>query len=91
MKKISMLSFILVFALLLAACGCAIAENAPLNDVPCQTVTLAEDDPDYFKELWAAELYNYKMIRNFTTMYEEAGWDAYRDKCVNLDRMDQRL
>lgn len=88
MKKISMLSFILVFALLLAVCGCAIAENAPLNDVPCQTVTLAEDDPDYFKELWAAELYNYKMIRNFTTMYEEAGWDAYRDKCVNLDRMD---
>lgn len=49
MKKISMLSFILVFALLLAVCGCAIAENAPLNDVPCQTVTLAEDDPDYFK------------------------------------------
>ena len=61
MKKISMLSFILVFALLLAVCGCAIAENAPLNDVPCQTVTLAEDDPDYFKELWAAELYNYKI------------------------------
>lgn len=48
MKKISMLSFILVFALLLAACGCAIAEDVPLNDVPCKTVTLAEDESRLF-------------------------------------------
>lgn len=77
---------ILLVSLLLAVCT-AFAE-APLNDAPVKTVTLAEDDPAYYSELWAAELYNYKLIRNLLTMYEKSGWDAYRNSCVNLDRMD---
>ena len=90
MKNLSrkLLLLALAAALLITSClTVALAEGA-LNDAPVKTVALDASDPNYDKELWAAELYNYKMIRNFTTMYEQAGWNAYRDACVNLDRMN---
>ena len=89
MKKTltGILTFTLALVMLLGMCSFASAEAA-INDVPCKTVELEENDPGYYAALWEAELYNYKMIRNFTTMYVKADWDAYRDACVNLDRMD---
>lgn len=78
----------LTLALLLGMCSFAAAEATALNDVPYKTVEADESDPGYYQQLWEAELYNYKMVRNFITMYEKAGWNAYRDACVNLDRMD---
>lgn len=87
MKK-SRRFLLILSALLVCAFSCAaLAEGVPA-DVPVKTVSVAESDPQYYAELWDAELYNYKMIRNFTTMYDKAAWDAYRNTCVNLDRMD---
>ena len=54
------------------------------NDIPYKTVSLAESDPSYYKELWAAEVYNYKMVRNYPTLYRAAEWDSYQVTCTNL-------
>ena len=90
MKNLTRKLILLALAatLLLTSCAAVAFADEALNDVPIKTVALEATDPNYDKELWAAELYNYKMIRNFTTMYEKTGWNAYRDACVNLDRMN---
>ena len=90
MKNLARKLILLTLAatLLLTSCAAVAFAYGTLNDVPVKTVALEATDPNYDKELWAAELYNYKMIRNFTTMYEKTGWNAYRDACVNLDRMN---
>ncbi len=54
------------------------------NDVPLKSVSLPDSDPDYYKELWAAEVYNYKMIRNYPTLYASQGWDDYQIAATNL-------
>ena len=58
------------------------------NDVPYKTVSLSQTAPNYYKELWAAELYNYKMIRNFPTLYVPAAWDACQAAGNQLEVMD---
>ena len=58
------------------------------NDIPYKTVSLAESDPSYYKELWAAEVYNYKMVRNYPTLYRAAEWDSYQVTCTNLTSYD---
>lgn len=55
---------------------------------PYKTVSLKESDANYYKELWAAELYNYKMIRNFPTLYVSAAWDACQAAGNQLEAMD---
>lgn len=80
---------VLIIALLIVCLPVfSIAEGTAYSDVPLKSVEISADDPLYYHDLWAAELYNYKMIRNFTTLYEKSGWNTYRDACVNLDRMD---
>lgn len=54
------------------------------NDVPVKTVDLPKTDPSYYAELWAAEVYNFKMIRSLPTLYEEAGWTKYQGLANNL-------
>lgn len=58
------------------------------KDVPYKTVSLKESDPNYYKELWAAELYNYKMVRNFPTLYVPVAWDACQAAGNQLEAMD---
>jgi len=58
------------------------------KDVPYKAVSLKESDPDYYKELWEAELYNYKMVRNFPTLYVYDAWDACQAAGNQLEAMD---
>lgn len=47
------------------------------HDVPIKECTTPVGDPDYYTDMWAAELYNYKVIRNLAPAYESTGWDTY--------------
>lgn len=58
------------------------------NDVPYKTISLKESDPNYYKELWGAELYNYKMLRNFPTMYINKDWVDGQNAGITLKTMD---
>lgn len=58
------------------------------NDVPYKTVSLEETDPNYYKELWAAEVYNYKMIKDYPTLYVASVWDDYLTAANTLAAMN---
>lgn len=47
------------------------------HDVPVKECATSTDDPNYYVDMWEAELYNYKLIRNIPTAYESTGWNAY--------------
>lgn len=72
MKKV--FSLILALVMLLSVCSLAAAEA--FVGAPYKTVALEESDPNYYKELWAAGVYNYKMVRNYPTLYKQEAWDA---------------
>ncbi len=82
-KSIIALLLLLVMALPLAV----LAEEA-YNDVPYKTVELPETDPNYYKELAIAELYNWKQIRNYPTLYTNDTWKAYLAASGNLQGYD---
>ncbi len=87
-NKIGFIPFLAVLLIFACLPFNSFAEGMPLNDVPVRVIALEKGDVSYYHDLWEAELYNYKMIRNFTTMYEKDGWNAYRDACVNLDTIN---
>ena len=74
MKKI--LSLCMALIMLLGMCGIASAETAAFNEAPYKTVELDQNDPAYWQTEWEAQVYNYKMVRNFPTLYEKDAWDA---------------
>lgn len=57
-------------------------------DVPYQTVSTDASDPNYYQDLWAAELYNYKMVRNFPTLYVNDAWVSCQNAGIVLKSMD---
>ena len=77
MKKFVMLVLALVLCMNMVAFS-AVAETA-YNDLPFKTVDLEESDPDYYAQLLEAEIYNYKMVRNYPTLFEEEAWDSGAD------------
>ncbi len=86
MKKWIM-AMLLVLALTLPLTG--IAEEAPAyNDVPYHTIDLDPTDPNYYSELDLAELWNWKQIRNYPTLYTDASWRNYLTACSNLQNFD---
>jgi len=86
MKK-TIVAFLLAFALLLPLV--AMAETAPAyNDIPYRTTELAPTDPNYYSELDLAELWNWKQIRNYPTLYTNESWTAYLALCSNLQNFD---
>lgn len=86
MKK-SLVVILLVLALVLPIVG--MAEEAPAyNDIPYHTVDLDPADPNYYSELDLAELWNWKEIRNFPTLYTDATWRNYLAACANIQNFD---
>lgn len=62
--------------------------NEGYNDVTYKNATKSPSDPDYYLDVWAAEVYNLRMIRNFPTLYTDESWKNYQAKCGNLLTMD---
>ena len=86
MKKFVMLVLALVLCMNMVAFS-AVAETA-YNDLPFKTVDLEELDPDYYAQLLEAEIYNYKMVRNYPTLFEEEAWDLAQTSGNLLLTMD---
>lgn len=86
-KKFILILLALAMALSMAAVA-ETAETEAFNDVPYKTVELEETDPNYYKELAIAELWNWKQIRNYPTLYTEDSWKAYLAECSNLQGYD---
>ena len=57
-------------------------------DVPVKEIELSQDDENYYVELLKAEVYNYKLIRNIPTAYDEASWDEYCSQANILLTLD---
>ncbi|MBQ6578384.1 MAG: hypothetical protein IJL91_11720 [Bacteroidales bacterium] len=74
MKKFLSLSISLI--VLLGMCSNASAQSAKINEAPYKSVTLNQRNPAYWQTEWEAQVYNYKMVRNFPTLYEKEAWDA---------------
>lgn len=54
-------------------------EPTPKNytsKAPYKYNTLAESDPKYWQAEWETQVYNYKLVRNYPTLYTAAAWDA---------------
>ncbi len=67
MKKVIALAVLLILAITLPLA--VYAETGTVQDVPYRTTDLTETDADYYKELALAEMWNFKQIRNFPTLY----------------------
>ena len=50
--------------------------NAETANAPYKYVDLAPSDANYWQTEWETQVYNYKMVRNFPTMYTEDAWKA---------------
>ena len=86
MKK-WIIALLLVLSLTLPLVG--VAEEAPAyNDVPYHIVDLDPADPNYYSELDLAELWNWKQIRNYPTLYTKESWQNYLSACSNLQNFD---
>ena len=85
MKK-SILVLLLVAALVLPLA--AMAEDAAYSDAPYHTTDLPQTDENYYAELDLAELWNWKQIRNYPTLYTKESWQNYLSACANLQRFD---
>lgn len=83
MKK-SIVALLLV--VLMALTCSALAET--VQDFPYKTVDLPETDANYYKELAIAELWNWKEIRNFPTLYTDESWKAYLAATSNVQGYD---
>lgn len=80
MRKV-IVAFVLALSLVLSL---AIATAETVQDVPYKTVELSETDADYYKELALAEIWNFKQIRNYPTLYTSESWDAYQIAAANV-------
>ena len=84
MKKRIALILALVLCLSLTAFfgggGYASAEETAWDQFSMREVERGEDDTEYYETLLEAERYNFKIIRNLSTVYEEETWKAYCTK-----------
>ena len=80
MKKL--LSFLLCLILVFAVCTgiFAAADETLPEQFVMREVERGDDEEAYYEALLEAERYNFKVIRNLSTVYEEAGWSAYCNK-----------
>lgn len=46
------------------------------SQAPYKINTLPESDPNYWQAEWETQVYNYKMVRNYPTLYTQDAWDA---------------
>ena len=46
------------------------------SQAPYKINTLSESDPNYWQAEWETQVYNYKMVRNYPTLYTQDAWDA---------------
>ena len=46
------------------------------SQAPYKVNTLSESDPNYWQVEWETQVYNYKMVRNYPTLYTQEAWDA---------------
>ena len=46
------------------------------SQAPYKVNTLSESDPNYWQAEWKTQVYNYKMVRNYPTLYTQDAWDA---------------
>lgn len=52
------------------------APQAYASQAPYKTNTLPQSDPNYWQTEWETQVYNYKLVRNYPTLYTAAAWDA---------------
>ncbi len=84
-----MLSLLFILALALLLPFSSTAEATPTyNDVPYHTVDLDASDTNYYSELDLAELWNWKQIRNYPTLYTKDSWQGYLSACANIQNFD---
>ena len=50
--------------------------NAGKENAPYKDVDLAPSDANYWQTEWETQVYNYKMVRNYPTLYTQDAWDA---------------
>ena len=74
MKKV--LSLCMALAMMLGTGGIVSSAATPIKETPYKTVTLKQNARGYWQAEWEAQVYNYKMVRNFPTLYEKEAWDA---------------
>lgn len=58
------------------------------SDAPMKEVSLSKDAPGYYDELFAVELYNFKNIRSWPTLFEREGWTSYLTASGSITSMD---
>ncbi len=46
------------------------------SQAPYKINTLSESAPNYWQAEWETQVYNYKMVRNYPTLYTQDAWDA---------------
>ena len=90
MKKrfVTIWTMLLAAVLAFALAGGALAEAAVNEDFGLVEAELASGDEGYAAALYAAELYNYRVLRNDPVAFESAGWDAYITKAGLLESID---
>ena len=84
---ILMFLLVLVMAFSLVSAS-AETTTATFNDVTYKVVELSKDDPNYYSDLAKAELWNFKQIRNFPTLYTQESWDEYLAQATNVAGYD---
>ena len=57
-------------------------------DVPVKEVEASPEDEDYYQELLDTEIYNYKLIRNIPTAYDESSYNTYCENANILLTLD---
>ena len=57
-------------------------------DVTVKEVEVSPEDENYYQELLDTEIYNYKLIRNIPTAYDEASYNAYCENANILLTLD---
>lgn len=62
--------------------------KAVFNQPPFKVVHADKRDAGYWKAEWEAQVYNYKMVRNYPTLYSQKAWEAAQNTgglTLNMD------
>lgn len=73
-----LMSIILIISIL-PGCGKDVSDTDTLtySDVPLKEVSVNSSDANYYKNLYEAELYNFKIIKDIPILYEDEQWNVY--------------
>lgn len=83
----SMLAWLCVISLLLGGL-CAHAEEAEIIPVPLMSVDAQVEDDDYYQQVYEAELYNMRVLRNIPMAFEAESFDNFNSSANMLPKMD---